>query len=171
MKSAIQNRKASDVYKRQNTVIHKAMLRAQMPYETYKGDWLRLFAEIVGRPVDGLSSLTLGERHTVILHFQERGERIYAPAVAVRIRDWKKGDLDVEYEWREESDPQIRMVVAMWVEMGYAVKTLRGLCWKLFQRDDPRWLDERQLSHLVNVVQQKAQSKGCGNYYRRNQTG
>lgn len=160
-------RRASDVYKRQNVVIHRAMNRVQMPYQTYKAEWCALFSEITGRSVDGLSGLTLGERHAVILHFQSQGQRIFSPAVPVNIRGWKKGDPDIAYEWREEADPQVRMVLAMWTEMGYRIKTLRGLCWKRFRKDDPRWLTDAELIRLVNIVKAKAQSKGVGHYFQR----
>jgi len=69
-------------------------------------------------------------------------------------------------QYRQDDDSQVRMVFAMWTEMGYPPKTLRGLCLRLFGVNEPKWLDERQLSHLVNAVRQKATKKGCGVYYR-----
>lgn len=163
----IRVKKSSDIYKKQNTLLHKAFAMQGFPYSENKYMWLPLLSNIAGRDIKGLSEMTLGERHKVIAHFQRKGQRVFAPGVPNKLRDWKKGKPDIEYEYREEDDPQIRMVYAIWNEMGYKPKTLRGLCFKLFHRDDPRWLDDEQLSRLVNVVKGKAQSKGCGNYYRR----
>lgn len=160
-------RKASDIYKKQNTILHKAMLRAGLPYEANKDVWLKLATDLSGRTVAGLSEMTLFERHKLINHFQQRGYRIFAPSVPDLVRGWKKGDPDVEYEFRPDGDPQVRMVVAMWVEMGYAVKTLRGLCWKLYKKDDPRWLTAGELGQLVNIVKGKAEKKNVGHYYRQ----
>jgi len=163
----IKRKKATDIYKKQNTLLHKAFAASGLPYGENKDVWLSLCREIAERDVTGLSDLTLSERHKLLAHFQKRGMRLFVPAVHVKVRDWKKGDREIEYEYREEDDPQVRMVYAMWNEMGYREKTLRGLCWKLFKVNDPRWLNDGQLSRLVNVVKVKAQSKGLGNYYRR----
>jgi hypothetical protein len=160
-------RKASDIYRKQNTLLHKAFALQGYPYAEDKVVWLKLMTDIMERPVGGLSELTLSERHKLITYFQRQGMRLFAPAVPVKIRDWKKGDDDIEYEYREDEDPQIRMAYAIWAEMGYRPKTLRGLCLKLFQVDEPRWLTDKQLNRLVNVVRNKAQQKGCGVYYRR----
>jgi hypothetical protein len=95
--------------------------------------------------------------------------KLFSPAVPVKIRGWKKGDADVEYEFRQDDDPQIRMMYAMWAEMGYAAKTLRGLCWKRFKRDDPRWLSNEQLMTLFNIVRARAKQKGVAVYYQRSE--
>ena len=174
-------RRASDIYKKQNTVLHRAFAHAGFPYVENKFMWLPLMNEIAQgakgkgqseRRIEGLSGMTLGERHRLVNHFQQLGYRIYAPAVPAKIRDWKKGDPDINYEFREDPDPQIRMVYAIWNEMGYRPRTLRGLCLKRFGKDDPRWLSDGELRALVNIVKQKAESKGVGKYYKdRRQEG
>lgn len=163
----VKRRKASDIYRKQNTLLHRTFAAAGMPYKENKDIWLQLFQEATGRTVSGLSDLTLGERQKVIAHFQKQGQRIFSPSVPANAREWKKGDPDIEYEFREDADPQIRMVYAMWAEMGYRPKTLRGLCLKRYGKDDPRWLNNEELSRLVNIVKAKAQGKGLGRYYRR----
>ena len=162
----LKRRKASDIYKKQNTILHRAMLRAGLPYEANKDVWLKLATELTGRTVAGLSEMTLAERHTLIAHFQGLGYRLFAPAVPAAIRGWKKGDPDVDYEFRPDGDPQVRMAIAMWVEMGYEVKTLRGLCWKMWKKSDPRWLTDAELGKLVNIVKGKAEKKSVGHYFR-----
>jgi hypothetical protein len=167
----IKPRKASDIYKKQNTLIHRAMHASGFPYAQNKDMWLPLIreqrAKSVGQSViNGLSDLTLAERHQLILYFQKKGMRLFSPSVPVNIRNWKKGDEDISYEFRKDGDPQVAMIYAMWEEMGYKQKTLNGLCFKLFKRDHPRWLTDKQVSHLVNVVKAKAKSKGTGVYYR-----
>jgi hypothetical protein len=161
------HRRASDIYSAQNRVLHKAFALEGLPYEEDKVVWLQLMSDIAGRDIGGLSEMTLSERHKLIAHFQSKGLRLLSPGVGHKIRDWKKGDPDIEYEYREDGDPQVRMAYAIWAEMGYRPKTLRGLCFKLFKCDDPRWLNDGQLSRLVNVVRNKAAQKGLGNYYRR----
>lgn len=163
----IRHKKASDIYKKQNTLLHKAFTQAGMPYQANKEVWLKLMIDIAKRPVTGLSELTLSERHQLISHLQRKGMRIFAPAVPEKIGNWKKGDPDIEYEYRVDDDPQIRMAYAMWAEMGYRPATLRGLCLKVFKVDDPRWLNDHQLIRLVNIVKNKANSKGYGAYYAR----
>ena len=162
-----ETRKASQIYGRQNKLLHKAFATAGFPYNDDKHIWLNLFKQIAGRAVKGLSNMTLAERHKLIVHFQKQGQRLYAPGVPVKVRNWKKGDKEVEYEWREDDDPQIRMIYAMWAELGYAPKKLRGLCFKRFNRDDPRWLTNEQLMTLFNIVRARARQKGVANYYGR----
>lgn len=161
-----ETRKASDIYKKQNVLLHKAFAAAGMPYGENKDTWLNLMKEIAGRAVTGLSALTLWERHQLIRYFQRRGIKLFTPAVPENMHNWKKGDADAEHKLKKDDDPQARLAYAIWSEMGYRPKTLRGLCWKLFKRDDPRWLNNRQLSHLVNVVMAKAAKKGI-HYYRK----
>lgn len=163
----IKHKKASEIYGKQNTLLHKAFARAGMPYKENKETWLELMTDIAGRSVSGLSELSLLERHQLITHLQQRGIRLYAPAVPVKIRGWKKGDPDVEYEFRYDEDPQIRMVYAIWAEMGYEPKKLRGLVLKRFGKSDPRWLSNTELNQLVNLLSQRAKQKGLPGYYRR----
>jgi len=159
---------ASHIYAKQNRLLHKAFAASGFPYNIDKVVWLKLMTDIAGRAVGGLSELTLVERHKLLNHFQRQGMKLFSPAVPVKIREWKKGDADVEYEFRQSDDPQIRMMYAMWAEMGYAAKTLRSLCWKRFKRDDPRWLSNEQLMTLFNIVRARAKQKGVAVYYQRN---
>ena len=138
-----------------------------MPYGECKGDWLALFEDVAGRRVSGLSGLTLAERHSVITHLQGRGARIFAPAVPEGVRDWRKGDPDVDYEFREGDSPQIRMICAVWAELGYRQKSLRGLVQRRFGKDDIRWLSDGELNQLANLVAARARARGVGHYYRR----
>jgi len=185
----IKHRKASEIYKAQNTLIHKAFAASGYPYQDNKEIWLKLINQLLtppsapsrggqrptsnaehrmmNREINGLSDMTLGERQKLINYFQKKGMRLYSPAVPVKVRNWKKGDKDIEYEFRLEEDTQVRMVYAMWTEMGYEPKTLRGLCFKMFKKDDPRWLEDEELNRLVNTVKYKAANKGCGAYYTR----
>lgn len=161
------NRKASDIYNKQNVLLHRAFASQGMPYEQNREVWLTLATEVIGKAVAGLSEMTLSERHKMLRALAKKGTRVFTPGVPTKIKDWKKGDPDIEYELREEADPQVRMVLAMWAEMGYEAKTLRGLCFKLFKKGDPRWLSDEQLRRLVTVVKYRAQKKGLGVYYKR----
>ena len=79
-------KKASYIYAKQNRLLHKAFALSGFPYNVDKVVWLKLMADIAGRPVGGLSELTLIERHRLILHFQKKGMRLFSPAVPVKIR-------------------------------------------------------------------------------------
>jgi len=160
-----EKRTASQIYRRQNRLLHGAFAALGMPYDANKYAWLPLFEDVTGRPVAGLSDLTLGERAAVINHFQSRGLVLRAPAVPPSLRDWRKGDPDEDYGFTRDENPTIRMIYAMWTEMGYKPRTLRGLCYKLFGVADPRWLDDAQLRRLVNTVRYRAKQKHCGAYY------
>lgn len=162
---AKQSRKASEIYRKQNVAIHKALSALGMPYEANREVWLRLMTEVCKRPVTGLSELSLWERHQLVSEIRRKGARIFTPAVPKNLRDWRKGDPEISHEFRLDDDPQVRMAEAMWTEMGYPIKTLRGLCWKLFRKSDPSWLDDGDLTKLVNVVKAKAQQMGYGEYY------
>ncbi len=162
-----EKRTALEIYKKQNTLLHKAFAAQGMPYEQNKDVWLSLATEVCGRAVAGLSDMSLSDRHKMLMALAKKGIRVFAPAVPAKIKGWKKGDEDVCYEFRKEDDPQLRMALGIWAEMGYELKTLRGLCFKLFHKDDPRWLSNEELSRLVAVVKYRAQKKGMGNYYKR----
>lgn len=124
-----------------------------------------------GLRVTGLSELSLAERHTLIQHFRQKGIRLYSPTVPEQVRDWKKGDPDVEYEFNEDEDPQIRMVHALWAELGYKQKSLRGLILKRFKKEDIRWLSPREKNELARLVAARAKARGVGHYYRRKAEG
>jgi len=164
---ATTSRTASGIYKKQNVAIHKAFSALGMPYTSNKETWLSLMTAVCKRPVTGLSELSLWERHLFIAEVRRKGVKVFSPAVPKKLREWRKGDPEISYTFRMDDDPQVRMVFAMWAEMGYPEKTLRGLCWKLFKRDDPRWLEDDELRRLVNVVKAKAQGMGYGHYYKR----
>ena len=71
-------KKASLIYARQNKLLHKAFARAGFPYNQDKVVWLKLMTDIAGRPVKGLSELTLSERHRLILHFRSVRDYVWS---------------------------------------------------------------------------------------------
>ncbi len=157
--------RASELYEKQNRVFHQGVARAGLPYQEYKSDWLAIASQIAKRPIASISEMTLWERGRLLDHLQSRGVRLYTPGVPEEMKEWKKGDPDMERTYGQSDDSQIRYIEALWANMGYRRKTLWGLCFKLFKKERPEWLTMKQLCHLVNVVEQKAKSKRMWHYH------
>ena len=165
-------KRASEIYKQQNTALHKCFYHQGFPYQRDKHMWLNLFCQIAERQVRGLSELTLGERQKLLRHFQsDRGMRVFSPGVPTSLKAWKKGDAESGFTFNESEDPQVRMVYAMWAEMGYEPKTLRGMVRRMFKVEDVRWLSAVDLDQLVKIVAAKARKKGVGVYYKSREHG
>ena len=49
-----QSKTASEIYRQQNAILHKAFCSAGMPYEKNRDDWMRFFEEVTGRKVNTL---------------------------------------------------------------------------------------------------------------------
>lgn len=90
------SRKASVIYSQQNRSIHKALTQLRMPYNAYKAELLVTFTEVLGRKrtIEGISGLTLGDRHKIIKHFRTKGVRVMNPPIGRHLWRWKKGDAD-----------------------------------------------------------------------------
>jgi len=163
---------ASEIYKQQNTALHKCFYRAGFPYRQDKHVWLHLFCRIAARRVGGLSELTLGERQRLLRHFQkDRGMRVFVPGVPQSLEGWKKGDPESGFCFSESEDPQVRMIYGMWAEMGYEPKALRGMVSRMFKVSDVRWLEPADQTRLAKIVAAKARKKGCAVYYKREAGG
>ncbi len=89
-------RPASVVYNQQNRSIHKALAAMGMPYTEYRQELLETFTRVLGRKriIDGISGLTLGQRHKILKHFKNKGIRVMNPPVGRHIWSWRKGDPD-----------------------------------------------------------------------------
>lgn len=157
--------KASELYSRQNKLLHKGFVAAGMPYREYKEEWLDVASSLAKRKINSLSKMTLHERNRLMAYMARRGIRLFTPGIPGEMRDWVKGDRDLTRTYGRSNDRQIRYAEALWANMGYQRKTLYGLCLKRFGQSHPEWLEPSQLNQLVNIVAQKAKSKGMLNYY------
>ncbi len=157
--------KASDLYDKQNKLLHKGFVAAGLPYKDYKEDWLEVAGSLCKRNIEGLSDMTLHERDMLLGYVARKGVELHTPSVPYRMRDWKKGAKEAEVTYQRSGDSQVRYAEALWANMGYQRKTLYGLCLKRFGKAHPDWLKPQELNQLVNIVAQKAKSKGMLNYY------
>ena len=157
--------KASSVYAHQNKLLHRGFVAAGMPYKEYKDDWLGVASSLAKRPIAGLSEMTLHERNRLLVYISRRGVKLFTPSIPADMRDWKKGDGEKTQNYTQSDDRQIRYAEAVWANMGYRRKTLYGLCLKRFGKAHPEWLEPDELNLLVNIVCQKAKSKGMLDYH------
>lgn len=164
MKRAV---RASEIYAKQNKALHGLFRALGRPYREHKDFWCGIFSDVLGKRVSGLSELTLGERDLIIKHFQETlpEMEIRNPAVPKRLRGWKKGMPEASYRARREADPQLRMIFALWAELGYEPHQLRELLRRMFKVEEVRWLDEEQRRRLVNFLRHKLAQKDRGVHY------
>ena len=111
--------------------------------------------------------MTLGGRDRLLKALQKKysRKRIFNPAVPKRLRDWKKGDPEKAYQTREEEDGQLRMIFALWAELGYEPGQLREMVRRMFKREDVRWLDGNEKIILLNVLRGKLADKGQTEIY------
>ncbi len=156
---------ASELYGQQNKLLHKGFVAAGMPYREHKEEWLDVASSLAKRKIAGLSEMTLHERNRLLAYISRRGIRLFTPGIPGEMRDWKKGDGELRQTYARSDDSQIRYAEAMWLSMGYRRKTLYGLCLKRFGKAHPEWLEPYELNLLVNIVAQKAKSKGMLSYY------
>jgi hypothetical protein len=163
-------RRASEIYTQQNKILHMAMARAGYPYHRDPEVWLGMMTKAEGQPVSGLSKMTLGGRDRLIKALQQKysRKRIYNPPVPKRLHSWKKGDPERSYTIRQEEDGQLRMIFALWVELGYEPDQLREMVKRMFRREDVRWLDGKEKIILLNVLRGKLQKKGQPEVYYPN---
>ena len=164
----VKQRKASEIYRIQNRVLHRVFEALGLPYDLEKDYWLSVIREVCGREVSGLSELTLGERDLLIKHLQRANPhlRIYNPPVPKRLRNWLKGEEDKGYAFREERDQVVRKILALWVELGYEPGQLRKVVRNMFKVDDVRWLKPEQADRLLRMLIARARKKGVYHYAR-----
>jgi hypothetical protein len=149
---------AEAVYKKQNNAIHKGMVRIGCPYSLYKKEvWLERFEAIAGKPVTGLSGLTLWQRSELIEDLRESGADIGRVFVSAEIAGWKKGDPD-QVPARPMNVPgnKIRMVAkinAMLASMGLAWAYADGITGQMFDGCEyTEWLRPGQLHKVVQAM-------------------
>jgi len=51
--------KASELYARQNKLLHKGFVSAGMPYREHKGEWLDVASSLTKRKIAGLSLVNI----------------------------------------------------------------------------------------------------------------
>ena len=165
----MRERKASEIYFIQNKILHKVFMELGMPYEQEKEYWLVVIKNVIGREVSGLSDMTLGERDKFIKYLQKtcKNLRIYNPPVPKSLRNWKKGKEEISFTFREEKDDVLRMILAIWAELGYVPKELRKLVKNMFKVDDVRWLKPKDMDKLLRFLIMRAKKKDVFMHYAR----
>lgn len=161
-------KKASDIYKKQNTIIHRAFNAFNLPYKDNKDGWLSLCRSICGRQVNGLSDLDLLERGTLIRNLAARGLKLFNPGVPLKMRDWKKEDPDIiigdEHGPRNVQPGKRRMIAkvgAILADLGHEWSYADGISKQMFKIDKVEWCEQGQLYKVVQalVYQQKKESE------------
>lgn len=85
---------ASEVYRKQNVTIHRAMDQLGYPYDDNKEMWLKRIEALLNlkQEIDSIKELTLGERGRFIRALIESGAQVYNPWVPPSMQKWKHGD-------------------------------------------------------------------------------
>lgn len=153
---------AEEIYQAQNHRFHKAFNALRHPYARHKSDWCVFFSQVVGREIMGLSDMTLGERDKVIKDMQQKYSmlRIFNPAVPQSLRGWKKGDPVAGYTPRKEGDPQLRMILALWAELGQEPGTVNGVVKTRYGVDDLRFMDAKMRRGFINYLKGRLKVAG-----------
>lgn len=144
----------SDVYGKQNRLLHGIFSSLGYPYNDERGYWLPILSDILEKRVSGLSGLTLGERDRIIREFSKRYPEaaIHAPWVPYNMRAWKKGNADID----EGSGRQLYVLREAIKEAAPDLpdreRRLRGLCQKHGGVDRPEWcFDVRVLKQILTA--------------------
>lgn len=90
-----QSQTASEIYNRQNKLIHRAFADIGMPYIENRDVWVNRCKSLCKRNVQGLSDMTLHERRGLIDHLKKQGAKLSNPFVYQKIKDWKKHNPDI----------------------------------------------------------------------------
>ena len=163
---------ASDLYRQQNKVLHRAFLDIGMSYTENKGFWVPVFREIAGRNnIGSLTDMTLGERWTVITHLKRRGADVFNPRIPAKIRGWKKNDPDRMAGKVVRPVRTIGKKFLLVKKIGAILADLKlpwgyadGIAKKRFDVDLVEWLEPEDLLKVVQmlVIHQKRQQTAGG---------
>ena len=147
------------VYNQQNRIIHKALNMLGMSYNENKEELMTLINSMIRRKIDGLSTLTLGERDLLIKHFQKRGLSLFKPFVNKRFRDWCKGDVEIEeiatsrpLRVPEDKRRLIGKIGAVLADLKLPWSYADGISTKMFNIDKVEWCTPQQLYKVVAAL-------------------
>lgn len=151
--------KITDVYARQNKLIHQAFTMKGMPYEANKEHWLDVIISLIGRVITSLSEMTLGERSTFLWHMASSGLKIYNPFVPRAWESWKKGDPEPTADVTQRPMKVARGKMAMIRKVGAILADMR-LPWSYademaksrFKVDFVEWLESGDLHKVVQML-------------------
>jgi len=151
--------KASELYARQNKLLHQAFSSKGMPYDDNKDYWLEVFIGVIGRIIKSLSDMTLGERSSVLSQMSTGGLKIYNPFVPRAWDSWKKGDPEPE---GDVTNRPLEVAAGKRAMVGKvkAILTDRRLPWsyadeiakKRFGVDFVEWLEPGDLHKVVQML-------------------
>jgi len=150
---------ASDVYGKQNRLLHGIFSSLGYPYNDERGYWLPILSDILGKRVSGLSGLTLGERGRIIRDFSNRYPQadIHAPWVPTNMREWKKGSADIDDGNARQLYVLREAIKEAAPDLENRERRLRGLCRKHAEVDDIRWcFDAKALKQILTVLRREA---------------
>lgn len=153
------NKKATAIYNQQNKVIHRALRDIDMPYEENKEELLALFTGIIGHKINGLSDLTLGERNQIIRYYQKKGLRLFKPFIGKDIRDWRKGDAEIDslktarpLNVPTDKKRMINKIWAILTDMDLSWEYADGISKNMFGIGIVEWCSPDQLHKVVAAM-------------------
>ena len=157
---------AAEIYKRQNSIIHRAITHAGLNYSSDREIILGHIKEATRKDC-GLSGLTLGERNRLIRHLARVwGMDVWAPALPKTLYGWKKGDDEASFQ-EKTINPAVkyaswkRFILAMWTSLGYEPASLDSRCRKQFKIDRFEWVnDPEQLNILTQDMMARCRRAG-----------
>ncbi len=161
-------KKASEIYKEQNRIIHAALRRLGFSYRTDRDLVLQHIEEITGKR-QGLSQLSLGERSRLISHLAKAWKMdIACPAVPAAYNGWRKGQPEPDQpprgafkKFHGERAKQKRYAFWLWCQLGYAPEKIDTRVKKQFGVDRLEWLNDPDDLHvLITDLQSRCERAG-----------
>jgi uncharacterized protein DUF1018 len=169
---------ASEIYSRQNRVIHKALTALDMPYHECKQDWIDLIKSLLHKKnITGLTSLMLSERRRFIQYLHGQGLTLYNPGVPKVMTKWRKGDEEIIKKSRKSNscntypgrpknmnDPEkgkmLKKIEAILAEAGRPWSYVHTMTKRMFGLDRVEWCHPGQLHKLISSLMYDAKRHG-----------
>ena len=163
---------ASDVYRKQNVTIHRAMDQLGLPYDENKEMWLQRIERLLNlkHEVESLKELTLGERGRFIRALTESGAKVNNPWVPASMQRWRTGDAEIGSVSRPLRVPRakygyVRKIYAILTELKLPWAYVDKIAQERFGVERVEWLkvDDLEAVMKMMIYHQNREPKGNAN--------
>ena len=165
--------RAEELYNRQNRLIHTGFSALGLPYAENKAYWLDLLQDIAGKPVAGLSALTLEQRRELLNHLKKQKAIRGNVFIPKKLAKWKKGDPEIETLIRpflkrpEESHfsdidkgKMLKKIEALLAEASRPWAYVHGMAKRMAKIERIEWCTTRQMHNIIAALMKDAVRHG-----------